>query len=305
MGEPKKIQIGSLVKRFPAGTINALIEGERRDRQRGIGDDSKTLPHKPCNIVQLYWDQSTPLEPGAVVRLGDPLFDPTSRASAPFEGLRFKAETPDADEQKPCAITSMPIRQGEVGYGWIPNAAWAQVDVNDSGHDFAITTAGPALESAAVGRFPIVWKPASTGVQWCVVQLTAAGGGGTTLVQGHLKNTIPANSKVDACVTLQEWVPSLATFVDGDVVGGINATRQVMRGSVSVPTVVWGQLRTWTEVDEFEVETTKSGLEIIQWQPSSLPGHATGADPEDDAQGPYHQGGSDSYQVDSTPCEGA
>jgi hypothetical protein len=65
------------------------------------------------------------------------------------------------------------IRSAEIGYGVIPEAYWAKVDVTDDTHTRAIAAAGTLLSSAASGGIPIIWKPSGTGEKWCVVSIVS------------------------------------------------------------------------------------------------------------------------------------
>ena len=175
MGNPKKITIGQRLPQFPGGTFNALIEGELRDRQRRNAPPPPAVNSARSSvIVRLKWEGESQLKAGNVVKLGEALFDPTDDDSAPFTGLQFKCSEPaDSDTDAHVAITPAPIEAGGVGFGAIPQAVWAKVDVGDEDHAFATVVEGTILESAGSGRFPIIWKPAGTGEKWAVVALSA------------------------------------------------------------------------------------------------------------------------------------
>lgn len=238
--QPHKLTIGAKVNSLPGGTINALID----DMQRlavppAKRDDRPASEHQSCNVVQLYWDQSSTIPPGSVVKLGAPIYDPGDRESTPFEGLRFRAVTPTgSDADAVLAVTSEPMPQDAIGYGWMQNACWAQVSVSDAGHEYATTQAGTTLASATSGELKIAWKESGTGTKWAVVLLgvtlewsiirgscTAAvltgdptfSIDGLELVQGTLAGLGSTVTVYKERITLPD-VTTAHTFADNDVV---------------------------------------------------------------------------------------
>jgi hypothetical protein len=181
MANPKKIQPGMRVKRFPAGTFNALVEGELRDRQANAQRPRENGGFSKSSIVvRLWWQGEAPLPPGSVVKLGEVIKDKIStQPGIPLEGLQFKCEEPTSDDsEEPCAITIEPIPANGLGYAHIPQATWALVTVTDDAHEFAKIVDGTELESNASTGFPIIWKEPGTGSgKWAVVSLSRPGGG--------------------------------------------------------------------------------------------------------------------------------
>jgi hypothetical protein len=183
MANPKKIPIGSRVSRFPAGTFNALVEGELRNRQPGHGGNPPIANGfaKSTVIVRLVWDGEGTLPPGSVVKLGEVIKNPTSRPEVVREGLQFRCGEPTPTDEH-VAITMEPMRAGQVGYGHIPQASWALVNVTNAGHDFAKVDSGTELESDAATGFPIIWKESGTGSgKWAVIKLSAPGDTGNVI----------------------------------------------------------------------------------------------------------------------------
>jgi hypothetical protein len=129
--------------------------------------------------------------------------------------------------------------------------------------------------------------------------------GGTTLVRGRLVLTIPADGMLQDAVILEKWDVASNWFVDVDGVEipGINHSNTPIRGSVAVPTAVWGNIVSATfQVGEPPVATKIDSLEIIRWEISSLEGHLT-TTPDAEPQAPYHESGQNNYKVDGGPCE--
>jgi hypothetical protein len=178
-GRLKTLPIGSKLPTFPGGTFNAaILEILREQGHARPGRAAHDFTERSCALVQLFWNGGGTLRDSSVVKLGAPLFDPGFRASAPYEGLRFVAGPPDPldEEEGHFAITLGPIEQASCGYGYIPGATWARVNISDESHNFATTLASDnTLASAYGGRFPMLWRPDADGEQFCIVALLAAG----------------------------------------------------------------------------------------------------------------------------------
>lgn len=217
MANPKKISPGSRLKRFPAGTFNALVEGEIRDRQAA----HRNNPPPPSGfakssiIVRLWWQGESPLPPGSVVKLGEVIKEPTDKPWVVSEGLQFTCEEPtSADSEEPCAITLEPIPAGGLGCGHIPQATWALVNVSDAGHEFAKVDDGTELISDASAGFPIIWKESGTGAgKWAVVSLSRPGG--TGVVKVVITGNVSAASYSSGTLTPTEFTARL-WMADGD-----------------------------------------------------------------------------------------
>jgi hypothetical protein len=185
LSDLQPIRIGDRIPKFPARTFNALVAGEVRDRLKPATlNDGRDPKSKSCVLVQLAWGGDDPVEPGHVVKLGDVIADESTEPAAPYSPLVFHAaEFEASDGDKPFAILLEPIgavaRDGEdaiiersVGFGFIVEAAWAQVNLTDAGHTRALRpTSGTLFQSAASGGLPIVYRPSGTGTKWCVVSL--------------------------------------------------------------------------------------------------------------------------------------
>lgn len=167
-------------RRLPAASLNDLIDSEARRRLTlATIDDQRKPKNKSPVIVQLLWDGESAIEPGHCVKLGAVAIDPTVDETAPFAGLAFHCdEFSGAETLVNYAITLGEIAGGGagVGFGYMPLATWAKVDVTDAGHTRAvISSAGTLLASAQTGGQRIIWKPAATGEQWCVVSIGGIG----------------------------------------------------------------------------------------------------------------------------------
>jgi len=216
MIEPKKFIIGQTVSELPGNTLNALREGELRDRnlagQSKLSNGYYAAPQASA-CVQLAWTGDEDLMPGSAVVLSDPIHTYEDKPSAPYSGVKFFCELPttETEESGFFAVTATPLAAAvgdnqSVGYGYIPNACWAQVNVTDEAHETASLADGETLlQSAESGRVPIVWKPTGTGTKWCVVALSP--GGGTSGMQGgfaFLTGDVSAASLGASHITLGE-----------------------------------------------------------------------------------------------------
>jgi hypothetical protein len=174
MGQLRKIS--NLRSPLPAKTFNELVDDVRSRRlEPSTIDDTRRPQSKSPVIVQLVWDGEDAIESGSVVKLGSSLLDPTTDSSAPFAGLKFYCGPFDAlDPLSKFALTMGPIEGGgdRTGFGVIPEAYWAQVDISNADHTVAkIIAGGTVLDSSDTDGLPIFWKPGGTGVKWCIVCL--------------------------------------------------------------------------------------------------------------------------------------
>lgn len=192
MAKPlNKIDVGEVVRRFPANTWNALIEGElARRNEPGRPNLPSDSGERSSTVVSLAYEGDTDLEPGSVVILGDAVIDPSDDASEPFNDIRLKCDLADSETETTgdIAIVFGPLdaQTGSymsMGSGVVQGMTWAKVNVTDEDH----TTAGPAdgeplLQSGVANRTPIIWKQAGTGEVWALV-LLGGGSSGTIAVQ--------------------------------------------------------------------------------------------------------------------------
>jgi hypothetical protein len=318
MANPKKIQPGTRVKRFPAGTFNALVEGELRDRQAAHKGNPTPSggASKSSIIVKLWWQGETPIGPGSVVKLGEPINSPTGKPWVPLQDLQFRCTTPtSADADEPFAIALEPIRAGELGYAHIPQACWALVNVTDEAHTFAKIGASTEFQSNAATGHRILWKETGPGAgKWAVVNLSAPGG--SRLIAGVVIATIPAASSLvtgslpsyvlththgyaaNAVILMRRksdgsgWEADLDEDDNPLVVGGVNHAMSRLRGSPASPVALLGYVETLT-VSEEDVQA----FVPANWDNRSL----FGLD-KANHQGPYHADASDEFVLGAEDC---
>lgn len=232
MSDLKKVFIGQRLRQFPGKTFNTLIAGEERDRNKSAPHKLTAMPQKSPVIVRLAWEGDELLPPGNVVKLGDVLFTPTAEAGAPFGGLQFKCSAFEGDDSTAFyAIAMGPIEaatyDGEtiltrgVGYGVMPQAWWAKINVTDADHTHGSPSTGTLLTSGTNG-LQIIWKESGTGEKWAVVAMSGGGtethwgivgSGGISALSGISGSTLTPGSG-----TVQEYNS------DGTIKSGVTET---------------------------------------------------------------------------------
>ncbi len=117
-------------------------------------------------------------------------------------GVQVEIEAPtDENEGDFYVITIDPLFKFETGRAYLPNAAWARIDIQDEEDK----TAGPQdgdtkYLKSGTGSTPILVKPAGTGKKWCIVLLGGGGRGAKATIENALaliKGTVPAASGFD------------------------------------------------------------------------------------------------------------
>lgn len=86
------------------------------------------------------------------------------------------------NENLPFAILLEPLQTNQIGKAMVLGVTQAQVYINAAEDQFAIPKPDSyrgEMQSSTSGIARILWKAGSSGLQWCVLQLGGAGGGGT------------------------------------------------------------------------------------------------------------------------------
>lgn len=310
----KKFQPGERIDAWPGGTWGVLVdvaEEFKKTRRRILPESPGGGTMSPVRCILMSDEEEAPIPEGATVVLGDPLTVPDDRESTPFENLGFKCTLPDGDtpEDAHVAVVLGPMLPGGTTWGVIPSAAWAKVEVEDDDHEFAVLQAGAALKSAASGRFPIVWKPDGAAAEedpvWCVVLLTASGGGAPTVVAGWLEATIPKLTGVGegvetACIVLDDRDAAAVGIELGEAINGINYRPYEIEASETDKVRVYGILRDTPGLfldEEHEEPAPTKGLEVFFHDQRSTPGFVLG-----EPQVESHYSGTREAHLGSGPC---
>lgn len=311
---------GEKANQIPGRTWNRLVDGEERDSRRGPpsvrGPEGGSEGENPSPArVLLKNDSGSDAPTGGVLKLTGVVHEPAVEIGCEYSGPIFTGDTPAANEQH-VAILSEPIADGFLGWGVIPNAAWAKVNVSDAGHTYAKPKASvDELESDAGTGFPIIWKESGTGAgKWAVVSLSKPGG--TTLTIGVFIDTIPAASIVVAgsvpnqTLTITHGYTADAVIIakkkaDGTgwdheevddetrLIGGVNLSFSRLRAAPTTPVAMLGYIESLTIADE-----PTDVFVPVNWEMRSLHGYVVG-----DIQVPFKDAASEEFQLNSEPCE--
>lgn len=160
--------------------------------------------------------------PFPILRLTDPIFTPTDDDKVHRKGVKFKADTPDAETSTNFVVLQGPCASNKFTAAVIQGATWCKVNVSSSSHTHATAEAGntSSLVSGMTG-VRILWKESGTGVKWAVV-LIGGDGSAPTITE----NEFDANEAL-----------GYDTTADGEV---YNATgRQIWDGARSA---LFGQM---------------------------------------------------------------
>lgn len=120
---------------------------------------------------------------GAVMHITGCAITPSDDAEVVYDSPVLTVDVPSGDNIGTGVVVVLlePLADGQVGAAAIDGACFAQVSVSDADHDYAVEIASDAtkFESASSGNVRILYKPAGTGVKWCVVRLSGSGGSGS------------------------------------------------------------------------------------------------------------------------------
>lgn len=187
MADLKKPIVGQRLASFPGNTFAKLVDGEFRDRQRGELPGPPPAPDAARSpaLVRLSWPGTMdPLPPGRLVGLGDPLLQSDDIDEAPWRGVGFVAGVPGIDRVPLTAITLGPLAPNGIGWGYVPGAVWAKVDVPDdllakdvgaqgyAAHDLEV--AGSLFAWKEFGGHHILWKDPGAGERWAIIDVATS-----------------------------------------------------------------------------------------------------------------------------------
>lgn len=172
MSLPRRVDIGRPLPdgAFPGGSFNVLVDdyharhGETRTAR---GAKASAPSHLAVSVKNTTGATRSRFE---IVKLGDSLRDPTSDAKIVNRGITLKAELPDDDA--PFAVLAGPAAVGKHTTAVVVGLTWVQVNVTDEAHTKAASVENDAVKLlSGTDGVPIIWKPAGTGVKWCVIRL--------------------------------------------------------------------------------------------------------------------------------------
>ena len=200
-----RLPIGSPFPReFPGGTWNRLVELLEEVKPAGgteplagllaasdpvgmvihvVNETGEDLHEHAIGIIA---KDSFAIDPPEIVEEGEEEEDRADEVI--FGGVQVEIvapkEAPEAPEEgegnlnDTFVITIDLIPIGEVGRAYLPNAAWARVDIQDAEDSSAGPQDGDTkFLKSGTGSTLILVKPNGTGKKWCIVLLRGGGGG--------------------------------------------------------------------------------------------------------------------------------
>ena len=156
-----------------AQTQNALMQAARsvsHSRDFGSDDGSERADAQALILAAADLACYAPFSLGAVVT--------TPATDSQFQRLPvFNSAAVVADQ--PFGIMREPTKSGSIGRGVLFGLVPAQVTIisNSPAHQFVHINSSLSLESATSGYARIIWAAGTSGSQWCLLSLPAAGAG--------------------------------------------------------------------------------------------------------------------------------
>ena len=187
---------------IPASQWNRIIEATdyyHRFSRMGTAERSPSWQF-PTDRVRVQNVSGSNLRQGEVVEFGD--FIPAQVERGAFV---LEADKPSATGSRYYGILHESIPDDQFGECLISGVCKALVDINSTSHRYArVAHADAVLQSVTAGPYPIMYAPASTGEQECLIRcghayptnfrwavaqetIAAATGGGLTMGFGEVK----------------------------------------------------------------------------------------------------------------------
>lgn len=158
-------------RHIDARTFNSLIDG-RLEQLRGRTRDLPPPKAAPFFEIPLYNDSGANCDQFHILGLAnDALILPSNNLPEFKSRLALKGTTPaNPDHRGRFAVCLAPIAAGAIGRAAIAGLLPVQVNVVDTDDEFADIKASDRtqLQSGPFGA-RLLYKPASTGTQWCYV----------------------------------------------------------------------------------------------------------------------------------------
>lgn len=166
---------------IPAAVWNAVQDSARDYLARRGGEaasGSLLSSIFPAVTVLVRNNTGSTLAYPGVLALGDPVISAVDEPQTVQQQPGFEGDVPAAATDV-FAVVIESIEDGAFGRGVVQGVAVCDIDVTDTGHEFAAPTPGDEtqLTSAASGPARIVWKDSGTGTKRAVVLLGGGGGG--------------------------------------------------------------------------------------------------------------------------------
>ena len=164
--------------RIPAKVWNLVIDAVRAHlSQAGPSGGSGGFASSDSGVVMVRNDSGADRDAFNVLGIDDVEFDPaTDLESFQYYPILSGITPTVADHAGRFVVLLDPVAAGEIGRAVASGVVPVQVDVVAESDTFADVKDGDvaSLASGATGSATILWKPAGTGLKWCIVRL---GGG--------------------------------------------------------------------------------------------------------------------------------
>jgi hypothetical protein len=215
----QKITPGTrLAAELRADTWNAFIDAANDYRGRlGGATGAELLQPAPADrvVVQVKNVSGGGLPRFSIVGLDDILFTPTQNLAGFQDQFAFKVTAPDTvTHSGRYAVTLSTVASNAFTGAMVTGPCPVQVDIQSTNDRTAVVVhhdtskmKSAATGSARAGGYPILYAPASTGVQWCIVLLGA--GGGSSSERGRPVRVLKDGGADGDATTTASWTYSL------------------------------------------------------------------------------------------------
>ncbi len=175
MSHLRKVRTGDPL-RIPANAYNAFVDAAAAHRRSAFGQ-SHTLPRITAadrDVVLAFNGSGSDVDAFSVMGIDGVYIEPDENLSEFQQRPCLSVTTPSlADHYGQFVIVLEAIPASACGRAVVTGITAVQVNVTDADHRYAdISDAEPGyLASAEIGAAEILYKPAGTGVLWCLVRL--------------------------------------------------------------------------------------------------------------------------------------
>lgn len=156
--------------------INDVLNKHRRNQLNlgSVQPSRKTIDYTGSQ-VPIYNSLSEEVPRFGILALTEILIQPTEDEGNEINNWAFTGATPDASSTK-IGILPGGASIDEISLCVVSGFTPVQIDISDEGHEFAAPTDEiDRLVSSSSGFIRIFFKPAGTGLKWCIVLLPVGG----------------------------------------------------------------------------------------------------------------------------------
>lgn len=158
-----------------ANAWNACLDAAEDFRRRRLGGGGRPLglEQRPSGLLLVQNNSGADREQFDVLGIDVPLTLPADNEAEFRSRLAVSGILPALIHSLGHVVVLLePLATGRIGWGCVSGVCQVQVDILSAATWYARpTVAGDYLTSASGGCARIIYKPAATGLQWCLVQL--------------------------------------------------------------------------------------------------------------------------------------